>query len=106
MLCRFGRRTDVNVVYVPSRVIPACGLTDPASHIQVVETTVSVSLQDALESGEMSLRMNALAGGRVCKPDRSRFRRTRTTVVPDVDPQATRAGLPVTRRKYRDRRVI
>ncbi len=75
MPCRFSRCTDVNIVDVSPGVVPACGLTDLAARIKIVEAAVGVGLQDALESGEMSLRMNAFAVRRVGKPDRNPCRR-------------------------------
>lgn len=89
-----------------SRVRPAGRFADRAVVEQGVETGVGICLQYAFELGQVCLGMDALAVGRVGKPNGRRRRVASWPVIAHIGPQARRLGFAIAGRQHRDRRVV
>lgn len=76
----------MNLEQIATGVIPTCRLTYHSAFVQFVESGVPVRLQNAFESGEMSLRMDAPAIRGVGKPNGSGLRRAGTSIITYLDP--------------------
>ena len=96
----------MQVVELAPRVRPAGRFLNRAVLVEGVEAGVGIGLQHAVEVGQVRLRMDALAVGRVGKPHGRRRRCRRWPVVAHIGPQARRSGLAIARRQHRDRRIV
>ena len=74
--------------------------------VKLVEASEGVGLQDALELGQMPLRMFALAVGRVGEPYSRRCLVACRTVVANIGPEAAGLGLAGSRRKHWQRSIV
>ena len=74
--------------------------------VEVVESGVTIRLQQATERAEVRARMLALAVRTVAVEHRRRRRSGARPVVAQVDPQPAGLGAAATRVEHRDRRVV
>jgi len=74
--------------------------------IQLIKASECVPLKDALELGQVALRMFTLAIGRVCEPHRRRSVVAGRPAVADVGPEAAGFRLAGSWRKHRQRRIV
>ena len=85
---------------------PTPGFGDLVAGEQLVETSISIGMDDAPELIEVGARMLALAVGRVAEQRRRRSRAGERPLVADIDPEPPGLGLAGARRQHWHRRVV
>lgn len=107
---RFGRQRrwprHVQAVELAARVRPPYCFFHTTTFVQGAQAGVCVSLQYALELGQVRLRMDALAVWRIGEPDCRWCEATGWPVVPHVGPQTIGFGFSIARREHRHGRII
>src|SRR5215469_12954077 len=94
------------VIELASNMRPARNFLDPASFVQLPESSVSIGLQLAAEISQVLLGMFSFAIRRIRKPYCRSLSASGGAIIADVSPQAPRLGLPIPRRQNRHGRVI
>src|SRR5579864_878950 len=97
---------QVDVVKLPPHMRPAGSFLNLALLIELLETSIGVGLQDAMEATQVLLRMFSTAIRRVAEPYRGCRLISRRSIIPNVGPEASCFGLALTRSQHRHRRFI
>ena len=97
---------DMNVVELAPGVSPASDLINSPIAIQMMQARVSIGLQGTGEVFQVLARVFARAICRVREPYGRGLRLCRGPIIANISPETAGSGLPVARRKHRDRRIV
>lgn len=96
----------MHIEELASQMDPASGFLHLPSRINRIETRIGVGLQDVGEGAQVTLRMLALAIGRVRESHGRRVIAAGGAIVAHIGPQPCGLGLSFAGREHRQRSVV